>query len=181
MTDRANQSQVSISNMNQKGFTLIEVILYLGITSILIFSLASFVGFLTQTKARSHVTAQVDEQGIAVMQQITQLLRNAESVFVPTIGGSGSVLTFTQDGASSTTTILVDNGILEMHDGTNPAIALTNESITVSNFTVENVSRPDATTVIKIAMTVAYNTANAANEYQYEKTFYGTATLRNYE
>ena len=63
--------------VSQTGFTLIEVLLYVGIFSILLISTSVFVATLLESRIKNQTIAEVEQQGLQVMQIITQTVRNA--------------------------------------------------------------------------------------------------------
>src|SRR4030042_4420700 len=75
------------------GFTLVELLLYASIVGAVVLSMAGFLSLLMQSRVTNQTISQVEQQGIQVMQIITQTARNAEAIASPAIGTSASSLT----------------------------------------------------------------------------------------
>ena len=106
-------------------------------------------------------------------------MRNAQSITIPSIGSSGSVLELIVPQAGNSPTIFDSvSGTMRIREG-NPAVSnnLTSSRVLVSVITFKNVSKPDTPGSIKIEFTLTYKNAGLRNEYDYSKTFYGSATL----
>ena len=77
-----------------KAFTLIELIIYISLVSLMLLGIASFTKMTLQTRARNQVIAEVEQQGVQVMQILSQTIRNAESILFPALGSNASILSF---------------------------------------------------------------------------------------
>jgi len=64
---------------NQSGFSLLEVLLYIGLASIILMVLGSSVHGILQIRVKSQTVAEVEQQGASVVQKISQKIRNADS------------------------------------------------------------------------------------------------------
>ena len=58
---------------NNRGFTLIELLLYITISSVMLLAISVFLSALLQSKVKNQTIAEVEGQGIQVMQMITQM------------------------------------------------------------------------------------------------------------
>jgi Tfp pilus assembly protein PilW len=67
----------------QSGFTLIELILYVGLASIILSVISAFLFYLLQGQERDQAISDVEQEGAQVMQIITQTIRNADSINNP--------------------------------------------------------------------------------------------------
>ncbi|MBI5356236.1 type II secretion system protein [Candidatus Collierbacteria bacterium] len=139
---------------NHKGFTLIELLLYVSIVGAIIFSVAGFLSLLMQSRVKNQTIAEVEQQGATVIQIITQTGRNAADVnFTAAFDLSGG--TIRQD-----------------------AIPLTNSRVIASGLTFTNLSRTGTPGTVRIQFTLTHVNPSGRNEYDFNKTFYGTATIR---
>lgn len=163
----------------RKGFTLIELLLYISITSILLLSISVFLSLLLESRIKNQTIAEVDQQGIQVMQLISQTVRNAEAVTSPTVGTSASALTLDVVTAASDPTIFdLSSGAIRMTEGAGAATELTNSRVMASALTFQNLSRASTPGTVRIQFTLTYVNPSGRNEYNFTKTFISSATLR---
>lgn len=177
--------RLQISQPNRPaGYTLIELLLYLAIFSIMISSISFFAVTILAERTRNQAIAEVNYQGEATMALMTQTVRAATAVATPSRGNSNTQL-------SLTTTVPANNPTVfdSFNDGTvnrlrisegSPATAtkLTNARVTISGLTFANESVTAGTDSIKIQFTLSAQASTTAGEFNYQKTFFSTATRR---
>jgi Tfp pilus assembly protein PilW len=168
-----------MNKKNPKGFTLIEMLLYIAITSAMLLAISVFLMALIQSRVKNQTIAEVDQQGIQVMQMLTQIARNAEAITSPAQGASASSLTLDVISATNDPTIFnLSNGVINITEGTGTTVALTNSQVTADSLTFKNLSRTSTPGTIRIQFTLSHVNLENRNEYSFTKTFTGTATLR---
>lgn len=161
------------------GYTLIELLLYIAIISALLTSVTMFLGASVESRVKNQSISEVEQQGTLAMELITQTIRNADGITTPTTGASGSTLTLiVPTGALSPTTFNLSSGTLQITEGVNSAVPLTNSKVQVTSLTFRNLSRPSTPGVVQVAMTISRVNALNRNEYDYQKTFTTSAALR---
>lgn len=164
---------------NYKGFSLIELVVYIGLVSIMLLGIASFAKTILQTRAKNQVILEVEQQGIQVMQILSQTIRNAESIVFPSSGSNANTLTLNLANPSANpTTFSFSNGFINIQEGGALPINLINSRVEVQNLIFENLSRLDTSGIIKFSFVLNYNNQSGRPEYNYSKTFYGSASLR---
>ena len=164
-----------------KGFTLVELLLYVGIASIILLITTLFLSTLLESRIKNQTVAEVEQQGLQAMQIITQTARNAEAITTPSQGASASSLTLDVITALNDPTIFdLSSGAIRIKEGAAAIIPLTNSRITASALTFQNLSRPTTPGTIRIQFTLTHVNPDGRNEYNFNKTFIGSATLRNY-
>ncbi|MFC1622915.1 PilW family protein [Patescibacteria group bacterium] len=163
----------------KKGFTLVELLLYIGIAGAMMFSLVVFAMTLLQSSVKSQTINEVEQQGTQVMQLVNQTIRNAEGINSPAQGVSASSASFDVVSAGDDPTVFdLSLGVFRIAEGVGSAIDVTNSRVTVSGLSFHNLSRTDTPGVIRVQFTVTHDNPEGRNEYDYSKTFYGTASLR---
>ncbi|OGE33190.1 hypothetical protein A3C59_03680 [Candidatus Daviesbacteria bacterium RIFCSPHIGHO2_02_FULL_36_13] len=161
------------------GFTLIELLLYIAVASIIVFTTASMLRFTLESRVKNQTIAEVEQEGAQVMALITQTVRNGTLINSPTIGNSAASLSLVvTDGASSPTVFDLSSGAVRIKEGAGATINLTSSRITVSNLNFQNLSMTDTPNIIRVSFTVTYTNSSGRNEYDFAKTFYGSADLR---
>jgi Tfp pilus assembly protein PilW len=165
---------------NQKGFSLVEMLLYVSISSVILLSLSLLLTSLFSSRVKSQSIADVDQQGMQVLQLITQTVRNAKSVDFPSIGATSTSLSVTMpDPMLSPTVFDLTNGTVRITEGSNQSIKLTNSHVTVTSLLFQNISSASSTDrIVRTSFTVSYNNVSGRNERSFVKSFTGSATLR---
>lgn len=161
------------------GFTLVELLLYVGISAILLLVISVFLSSLLQSRIKNQTIAEVEQQGAQVMQLIAQTARNAEAITSPAQGANASFLILDVIAPASDPTVFdLSSGAIRITEGAGSAIALTNSRVAASALAFQNLSRAGTPGAIHIQFTLAYVNPEGRNEYSFTKTFIGSATLR---
>lgn len=161
------------------GYTLIELLLYLSLLSVLLGAIASFTGMVLEARAKNQVMTEVNQQGTAALELISYTLRNASSITAPATGSNASSLTLSVPTASASPTIFtLNDSTLTIKEGSATAVPLTNSRVQVTGLVFTNVSRSGTKGVIQASLTLSYDNNSGRNEYNYQKTFITTVALR---
>jgi len=164
---------------NRRGFTLIELLLYLGLAAVMMLTLAVFFSTMISARVKNQAIAEVEEQGAQILDIITQEVRNADAINSPAAGGSATSLSLDTVLAWSDPTVFdITSGVIRMKQGNGTTTALTNGRVTASGLTFQNLSRSATTGAIRITFTLSHVNPAGRNEFEYSKTFYGSASLR---
>lgn len=100
-----------IYSTSQKGYTLIELLLYISILGSLLTGISLYFVTATTARVKNQSIAEVDRQGTLVMDYITQTIRNANSITSPTAGSTANGLTLAVPTAPLSPTIFnLDGG-----------------------------------------------------------------------
>ena len=166
-------------NNYKKGFTLIELLLYVSIVGAIVLSIAGFLSLLMQSRVKNQTIAEVEQQGVSVMQIITQTVRNATAINTPTQGQTvTSVSVNVVDSTKNPTIFDLSSGVIRIKEGASATVDLTNSRITASSLTFQNLSRTGTPGTIRIQFTLTHVNPSGRNEYYFNKTFYGSASRR---
>lgn len=170
---------MTIKTKYNRGFTLVELILYLGVMSLIVVMVSVLMTMIVGGRVKSQSLAEVEQQGAQAMQIITQTIKNASSITTPAQGIAGASLALVvPDAAKSPTIFDLSSGVLRIKEGTGAVIALTNANITVSNLSFHNLTRNSTKGTIRIQFDATRKNPDNRNEYNYTETFYGTGTLK---
>jgi Tfp pilus assembly protein PilW len=169
----------SAQRRRQAGFTLVELLLYLAVTSIIVTSVSGFFITMLEARVKFQVMSEVEQQGAQVMQQMTQTVRNGSTITSPTTGATGTGLTITvPTGALSPTVFDLSGGVIRVTEGAGAAEPLTNNRVTASALSVQNLTRPTTQGVVRIQFVITSVNGSGRNEFSFSKTFRGSATMR---
>ena len=165
--------------ITKRAFTLVELMLYVSIAAIILLAISIFFGTILDSKNKNKVVTEVDQQGVRVMNLITQTMRNATAINSPAAGiVSASTSLNTPTGANNPTIFDIASGTIRIKEGAGAFIPLTNSRITASNLSFYNLTR--ATTMGNIQIKFTLTAVNFDNRYPfaYSKDFVSTASLR---
>ena len=162
-----------------KGFTLIELLLYIGISSIMLLIISVFLSLLIESRIKNQTVAEVEQQGLQVMEIITQTARNADAINTPTQGTSAPSLSLAViPPANNPTLFNLSGSVIYITENINTPVALTNTRVIVSGLLFQNLSLAGTPGTIRIQFTLTHINTSGRNEYSFAKTFIGSATLR---
>ncbi len=162
-----------------KGNTLLELLLYISMYAIIMLSVTGLLVTLLQLRVKNHAISEVDQQGVQIMQTITQAIRNSDAINSPTPGTNTQTLSLDVASAPEDPTVFsISNNVMQITEGAGSAIPLSNNLVTVSGLTFENLARPDTLGIVRVQFTVSFINNEGRNEYSYTKTFIGTASLK---
>lgn len=164
----------------QRGFTLIELLLYVSISAVLLLVISIFLASLLQSRVKNQTIAEVEQQGMAVLQLMTQVIRNADTINTPTQGSSASTLSLGTYVAGENPTLFdLSGGILRVTEGSGSSISLTNTRVSASGLSFSNLSRANTPGTIRIQFTLSSVNSGGRDEFSFEKTFISSASLRH--
>jgi len=164
---------------NNHGFTLVELLLYIGIASVLLVVISLFLSTILEARLKQQSMMEIESQGTQIMEQITQAIRNAEGINSPNPGGSSSTLSLAMSNGNNPTLFALSSETLNITEGATSPIPLSNDRITVSDFNVTNTSRADTPGILKIEFSLTHKNPSGRNEYTYSKTFETSSSLRH--
>ena len=163
---------------NKKGFTLVEMIIYVGATVFVFGSITGLVFILISSKAKNQAVAEVEQQGAFVLNNITQTIHNAEGINSPAQANSDSTLELDVVNTGDNPTIYnLSGNTIQITEGANFAVSLISGRVAASDLTFQNLSKDNTSGVIRVNFTLT-SSSGSKGAYKYEKTFYGSASLR---
>lgn len=170
--------KIPYSIFHTRGFTLIEMILYVAISSTVLIGLTTALSVVLESRVRNQTITEVDSQGLQVMQIITQTIRNAKVINLPVSGSASSSISIKTLSTSTNPTIFnVANGVVYITEGANASIPLTNSHVFVSDISFQNLSRIGTTDIIHISFQITYLSGSTKGEYNYSKIFTGSENV----
>jgi type II secretory pathway pseudopilin PulG len=163
----------------QNGFTLLELILYMGMVTVFMSALIPFSWNVIEGGAKSATGQEIFTQGQYVADRITNEIRNASDInsVSPT-----QISLATAIPATNPTIISLNAGIINMQQGAATPIALNSVNTTIQSLTFTNYSSFDNKTQnIQFQFTIAakYSGAGTRQEYNGSVAMEGSAEVRS--
>lgn len=164
----------------EPGFTLIELLLYLGMATILLLGFVYLVPAVLETRLKNQVILEVDEQGLQVMNYITQEIRNAESIISPGVSGvAGSLTLDVVDVSEDPMVFSLNSGAIGVTRGAGGFEALTNDKVEVTSLSFRNMSLAGTAGSVRVEFSLRFVNDSSRTTFDYVNTFYGTGTLKS--
>jgi len=140
---------------NQRGFTLIELVIYMGLMSIVVGLFAAILVTIVRIQTQQTSSRQVASELNFIMNTITRDVRNSQALSV-----TSSTLTITTNEASTTPTIItLADGAVAKKEGTNATSTLSTNRVVADALAFTELSSGTAKAV-QIVLTLSFNTSN---------------------
>ena len=141
---------------NQKGFTLVELVVYIALISVVLGFFVTSFSLISQARARNVILSIVEQEGLQISQVLTHTIRN---------GGS----------TTPQSAFNVVNGRLSIAES-GISNYLNSNYTTVTDLSFQNLSQSGKPSAIRFKFTIA-NSSSLSQRYQYSKTFYGSEVV----
>lgn len=165
-----------MDNGKYSGFTLVELLVYMGLLSILLVALTTIFTAIIDTQLNAQTTSYVSQDGRYIYSRFIHDVNNASSVQTPSsLGSTSASLVFTKDGSS--VTYALSGGDLVMTDNTG-SYNMNSFGTAISDFSVMRVGNTGVNNpkdTFQISFTVSGNRPDSSPEV---KEFQTTAGLR---
>lgn len=163
----------------QKGFTLIETVIYVLLIGMILSTLGLFVNHLFTARAKTLSVAQVLSAGRMIQDQLSSAARHAEGINVgsSTFGSDPGVLSFDMVAPGTDPTVFSltgDDGQLQKTEAGGGAILLTQDDVEITNLIFQNLTGVEDTGIIQVQFTVEAVNASGSVYFDYAQTFQTT-------
>lgn len=160
----------------RSGFTLIEVIFFMAVFSMVMVVMLPLLFSATETRLRQQTIALVEDNGAQVIQNLTRRARNAERIMKPASGSTGAVLVLQHaSGALHPVIFGVQTGSLIVIERDAKRM-LTSDQVAVLDFVVRNTSvsaeQQSFTYSFRISRTIRLE-----QPHTYDRRFQGAVTI----
>jgi prepilin-type N-terminal cleavage/methylation domain-containing protein len=159
---------------SEKGFTLIELAIYLGILSILLLILSSFFNSALDTLMQSQATSPTEQDSKFILNRLMYDVTNADSLTTPANpGDQGSTLQLVRGGITYTYTQTGNNLTINDNAGTD---VLNSPQVTISDLSFKRIGYAAEKPTVQIKFTIiSVTTAKSGKDTQ---NFQTTVSLR---
>lgn len=156
-----------IGKMKKKeGFSLIELVVYIGIFAAASVFMVGILIIFTRINLRQTAINEVNDQVYFVNSTVQRLVK--DSSFIDMAAGS-STSTLNLVMASSTlspTQIYLEDGVIYLREGSYDPLSITDTNVTVNDFQVTKYENPGGYSLVRIYLTVSYNTSNEQAKFK---------------
>lgn len=172
-----------MNHTNQKsGFTFLELLIYIGIVTIVISSLVKFAWNVIGNGVKNSTQEEVYASARYISERIKYEIRNADglneggSIF----GSSSGILSLIQTAPNNPTIIDLSAGKVRIKLGAASAVNLNSNDTTVTNLTFTNYTSGDNKTKhIGFTVTIQTSSSSVRQEYSDSVTIRSSAEIRS--
>jgi len=151
---------------NGAGFTLIELIIYIGIVAIILLVAFNFGWEIIYGNVKSRVVRETQQNARFAMERIAREIRKARAINTPGPGGSSNILSLEMADPNLDPTVFdVSDGKLRIAQGTLGPYELTNDRVIVSALQFTNLSYQGTPGTIQLDIVIGH--ANPAGRTEY--------------
>lgn len=167
------------SKKNKTAFTLIELLLYVAIVSVLMLTISAFLNMVMAAKEKRQVISEVEQQGINITYFISRNIKAGSGITAPALGVSSSTLTLSStDTTRNPTVFKLVSGVIVINLANGADIALNNNQVIASNFVCNNFGNAGTPGSIDCQFTLSAVNNSNRSEYSFSKKFSVTTSRR---
>jgi len=168
---------------SQRGFTFVEIIIYLAIVGMVVTSLVTFALSISGQQNKNYVVQEVQANARTALDIMSQRIKSASDVNIASsvFGANPGILSLAMADVGKNPTIINltgANGTLQIKEGIASPVALTSNKVKVTNLVFTNRGHQGKRRIIGIDLTVAYNSDNSDVYFNYSETVRTAVTLR---
>lgn len=151
--------------MNTKGFSVIELLVYIGIFVASAVFLVSILIVFTQIHVKQSSVNEVNDQVSFVNSTVSRLIRGSSLVETDT-GSATSTLTLRMSSSTLDQTLVYASGtILYVEEGSYDPVPITDSKVTIDSFLVTKYENPGGHALVQVDLTMSYNTENIRSKF----------------
>lgn len=167
---------------NQKGFTLIETIIYIAIIGTVIAVFVDFSLSVSSSRNKVYSAQEVHANAREILSLITTKVHEADNINIgaSTFGADPGVLSLAMTDPAKNPTIIFlnqDDGQLQITEGLDPVINISSDEVKVKNLVFSNLSPSTKRENVKIDLTIEYNGSEDV-DFNYSRSFQTSASIR---
>lgn len=164
---------------NTSGYTLLEFLIYIAIVSAILLAATNVISTVLEGKQKLQAVENVNQNSRFAMEKITQTIRNAQSVTIPSTGNTSTILTLQTSSTTTTpTSFFLLNGVLQIKAGASPTTTLMANEVAVTNLLFQNTGGTSTPASIRITLSVSSTNPLQDPNLSYGKTFHTSANVR---
>jgi len=171
-----------MNHKNHKtGFTLIEIMIYITLVAGILITATSFGWNVINSRTKTFVIQEVEQNGRFIMNRITQMSRQATDINNPSTGNSDSRLELSmRDAGLDPIVFSLNSNDIEMNQAGGSFTTLNSSNVEVIGLTFDNISTVDGKSKnIQITLTLQHINPDSRQEWQYSNDFITSIELRD--
>ncbi|MBZ9578288.1 type II secretion system protein [Patescibacteria group bacterium] len=167
----------------QRSFTLMEILVYIAVLSIVITAIVSFVLWFIHSNTKTKAMRETLDNARRVMEIMTYEIKEARSIYAPTTTSTQLSLETTKYLPEGEETSFIDFYLCDyrlcLKKESRDSIALTSDSVEINNLVFTRIVSGEVPS-IQIDLTIDYKNPTNRPEYQASVGLKSTVSLREY-
>ena len=162
---------------SKKGFSLVEMLIYMGLFSIILTSLMQLFGSILDVKFESEATSAVTQDGRYIISRLTYDIHQADLIDSPSLGNQAPTLHITGSGMDYTYSLDGDNNLQISDNLASPTTVnqLNSADTTVSNLSFTTLGNTTGKKTVQVSLDVKSKVLRRGeNQIETFKTTIGT-------
>lgn len=137
-------------NKKSRGVTLIETLIYIGITAFLVSSMMLLTQAILNSNVRVKTSIALEENLQFVMVKISQKIQEASNITVPASGAGNNLVLEMSAGLENPTSFSLSGGVILMAEGGGEAVPILSNEIEITNLLFTRLDSSSAAVKIQI-------------------------------
>lgn len=151
------------NNNRQLGFTLIEVLIYISVSSAMLMVVLGFVGWIMRVRNKVSIESKVEQNARYVIARMVSEIRHAEDL---TVVDQNTLSLEVADPEKNPTVFDIVDGVLGMREGSGDLVPLTGNDVKVGDVLFEDRTTPNSADIVKITLTITNPDQNISPDSQ---------------
>lgn len=147
-------------NWHRRGFTLIETLVYIAVFAIVATFLVMIFDVVGRIQNKQGSANEVNQQISFVGNTVSRLVKESSLVENAAGESSSSLILRMPQTALDPTRIFLENEAIYLKQGAESAVSLTDENVSVQDFSVVKYENPGGPSVVQVDLTLSYNSDN---------------------
>jgi type II secretory pathway pseudopilin PulG len=138
-------------NINQKGFSLVELLIYMGVLAVLIGVMSTLLGNIFDVQLDSSSSSSVDQDSRFIQGRMMYDMQRASSITLPAAGAPGPMLQIIVNSVNYTYSLNGTN--LQLNDGTTTS-QLNSTDTSISGLSFQHLGSGTSNDTVRVNYTV---------------------------
>lgn len=167
---------------NQKGFTLIETIVYLLIVGVILSTLALFLLHVMNARTKTYAISEVISSANLIQERLSEAVRHSTSLRVAdsTFGTDPGVLSLNMADPARTPvefSLTSDNGQLQISEAGGDPVILSPANVYISELIFTNLTSVNDAGMIQVKFTAEVTSDSGTKAFEYDQSFQTTLRI----
>lgn len=153
----------------KKGFTLVELLIYLGLVGTVVTSLILWVLNLSAVRDKNYAAVEVAANSQFIVSELTREIRQAEAIIAPVAGAAATTLELDRPGALPNAIFRATGGTLYFEATGAPSLAISSREVEIADLVFRNLTGAlDNRANVALQATVRFRNPASA-DFTYER------------